>query len=279
MSEPGLDGDRQLPVLPYVLVTFAWTWAMWWTAATIRRGPGGLTTLLFLTGGLGPLLGAAWVVHRGGRAYRQRFLRRLWDPRGIRPAWWLALLSVAAGPAVLGAVVARVVGAATTVPDHRLGTVVGVLGFALAAGLAEEPGWRGAASDAWHTRSHPMVAAVGIGLLWALWHLPLYFVEGSYQHGLGLGSPRFWLTNLVLVQLGVLYLWLANGTGGRILVAVLAHAGTNAAGELVPRSTTGDMVALLVVTGATVTVIAATRGRLRSAGAEPRHQAVPRAGP
>jgi uncharacterized protein len=62
-----------------------------------------------------------------------------------------------------------------------------VLGFALAAGLVEEPGWRGAASDAWQSKAGPMAAAVGNGLLLGLWHLPLYFVEGSYQHR---GDPR-----------------------------------------------------------------------------------------
>jgi uncharacterized protein len=113
-------------------------------------------------------------------------------------------------------------------------------------------------------------AALGIGALWALWHLPLYFVEGSYQHGLSVGSTRFWLTNVVLVQLSVLYVWLVNGSGGSILLAILAHAGFNMAGELVPRSTTGDVIAFLAVTAATVAVIAVTKGRLRFAASEGR---------
>ena len=218
---------------------------------------------MFMLGGLGPLLGAAWVVRRGGRGYGRAFLRRVWDLRGIPTAWWLALVAVATGPAVVGAAVAAVTGTAATVPSYRAGAVAGVVAFALAAGLAEEPGWRGAASDAWQTRTRPVWAALGIGALWALWHLPLYFVEGSYQHGLGFGSVRFWLTNLVLVQLSVLYLWLANGSNGSILIAVLGHAGVNIAGELLPRSTIGDVVAFFLVSAATLTVIAATRGQLR----------------
>ena len=260
------DG-RELPLVPYVVIAVTWTWSLWWLAALVPGLPGPAVSLLFLTGGLGPLLGAAWVVRHGGVAYRRRFLSRVWDPRGIAPVWWVALLALAAGPAVVGALVAGLVGAPAAAPDLRAASIAGVLAFALAAGLVEEPGWRGAASDAWQARAHPLAAAVGIGVVWALWHLPLYFVEGSYQQGLGLGSIRFWLTNLALIQLAVLYLWLANGAGGSILLAILAHAGFNAAGELVPRSTTGDVVAFLVVTAATVAVIAATRGRLRSAAA------------
>jgi hypothetical protein len=45
-------------------------------------------------------------------------------------------------------------------------------------------------------------------------------------------------------------------------MAILVHAGFNATGELAPRSTLGDVIALVVVTVATVTVLAVTRGRL-----------------
>lgn len=261
---PRREGRRgDLPVLPYFVLTFAWTWSLWWTAATTRRSVTELPVLLlFMLGGLGPLVGATWMVRRRGAAYRRDFLRRVWDPRGISTRWWLALVAMAAGPAVVGAAMAGAAGAAATVPDYRVGAVGGVIAFALVAGLAEEPGWRGAATDAWQARTRPMWAALGIGVLWALWHLPLYFIEGSYQFGLGFWSVRFWLTSLALVQLGVLYLWLANGSHGSILFPILAHAGFNAAGELVPRSTTGDVITFLVVTAATVAVMAATKGRL-----------------
>jgi hypothetical protein len=167
--------------------------------AAFPRLPDPWPFLLFLTGGLGPLVGAAWVVRHGDRAYRGAFLRRLWDPRRIPVRWWFALVAVAAGPAVFGAVVAEVAGTAVTVPDLGVGHVGGVL----------------------------------------------------------------------LLQLAVLYTWLANGAGGSILLAILAHAGTNAVGELVPRSTLGDVLAFVVVAAATAAVVATTRGRLRLEVAAP----------
>ena len=260
---------RHRPVLPYFVLAFVWTWALWWTAAAAPLS-GPVAFVAFMTGGLGPLVGAAWVVRRSGTAYRRAFLRRVWDPRGITAIWWVVLAGVTTVPAMLGAVVASLRGATAILPDHDIGAVTLVVAFAVAAGLVEEPGWRGVASDAWQQRTRAVWAALGIGALWALWHLPLYFIEGSYQHGLGFGSTRFWLTNLVLVQLSVLYVWVANGSGGSILIAILAHAGFNATGELVPRSTTGDVVALLAVTATTVTVVAATKGRLCFPVGDPR---------
>jgi uncharacterized protein len=111
-------------------------------------------------------------------------------------------------------------------------------------------------------RTRPVWAATGIGALWSLWHLPLSFFEGSYYHELGAGSLRFWLTHLMLVQLGILLVWLANGSGGRILVAVLAHAAFNVAVGLAPGGLAFDVVALLALTTATSAVITVTRGQL-----------------
>jgi uncharacterized protein len=254
---------RQRPVLSFFVLAFAWSWAWWGTAAVtgarVTEPPG---LLLYLLGVFGPLVGAAWVVHRRGRRYRRRFLQRIYDPRGISARWWFALLAVAAGPAVVGAVGANVAGGAGTAPALGVGVVAVLLGPALVAGLAEEPGWRGAVLDAWQARTRPVWAATGIGALWSLWHLPLSFIEGSYYHELGAGSLRFWLTHLMLVQLGVLLVWLANGAGGSILLAVLAHAAFNVAVGLAPSGLAFDMTALLALTTATAAVTTVTRGRL-----------------
>jgi uncharacterized protein len=259
-------GRRRLggPTLAtYAAVTFGWTWSFWAMLALAPDLPAPWSTLLFLTGGLGPLVGAASLVRHRTPAERRRFVRRVVDPRAVPAVWWWATAAVAAGPAIVGAVAAELVGATTSVPDRHLGAVMGVVGFALAAGSVEEPGWRGAARDARPPTVRPVWSGAGVGLLWAAWHLPLYAIDGSYQQGLGFGSVRFWLTNLVLVLLAVLYTWLVDGSGGSILLAVVAHAGFNAAGELVPRSVTGDVVATLVVIVLTVAVVAATRGYLR----------------
>jgi uncharacterized protein len=255
--------NRQQLVLSFFVLAFAWTWA-WWGAAAVTGArvtePAGL--LLYLLGVFGPLVGAVWVVHRRGRMYRREFLRRIYDPRGISARWWLALLAVAAGPAALGAVGAGVAGRGGTAPAFTVGTIAALAGPALVAGLVEEPGWRGAVSDAWQPSSRPVWAAAGIGAIWSLWHLPLSFIEGSYYHELGAGSLRFWLTHLMLVQLGILLVWLANGSGDSILLAVLAHAAFNVAVGLAPSGLMFDVVTLLALTAATSAVITLTRGRL-----------------
>lgn len=67
--------------------------------------------------------------------------------------------------------------------------------------------------------------------------------------------------------MGALFVWLTNGAGDSILIAILAHTGLNVAFYLVPSSTTRDVAALVVVAAAATAVIAATKGRLRFTGA------------
>ena len=263
-TAPSEAGQVVRPTVgPFLAITFGWTWSLWGLAAvsgaSLAAPAGGS---LYMLGGLGPLVAAVWLLRRSGRSYRRDVVRRVWDPRRIRLRWWCALAAVSAGPAVIGAVAAWLAGADATVPPYGLGAVGGVLAVALLAGAAEEPGWRGVASDAWQRHALPAWAGLGIGAAWALWHLPLAFIDGTYYSGLGFGSVAYWLTILALVQLGVLYLWLANGSGGSILVAILAHAGFNVAASLAPRSTVGDVSAFIAIAIATLVVLVATRGRL-----------------
>jgi len=265
MADERAEATRavRLSVAPFLAIAYAWSWSLWGvaalTGASLAGGAGGM---LYMAGGLGPLFAAFWLLRRADRSYRRDVLRRVWDPRRIGARWWWGLVAVTAGPAVVGAVVAWLVGDAITLQPYGVGAVAGALAVGLAAGAAEEPGWRGVASDAWQRQALPAWAGLGIGAAWALWHLPLAFIDGTYYHALGFGSLAYWLTILTLVNLGVLYLWLANGSGDSILVAVLAHAGFNVAASLAPRSPIGDLSAFIAITAATLVVLVATRGRL-----------------
>jgi hypothetical protein len=66
--------------------------------------------------------------------------------------------------------------------------------------------------------------------------------------------------------LSVLYVWLCNGSRGSILVAILAHAGTNVAGSLIPQDTLSDFVRIVVTLFAVVVIVWLTRGSLNLYG-------------
>jgi len=51
-------------------------------------------------------------------------------------------------------------------------------GILLASPLGEEPGWRGYAPPKLQCMVGPFRATILLGLVWALWHLPLFLVKG-----------------------------------------------------------------------------------------------------
>jgi len=267
----------------YVIVTFAWTWTFWWggviAGALSIDVPVGLVVFL---GGPGPLLGALFVLRRSAPSYRSGFLGRIVDPRRVPGAWWLATAAVAVLPALVGYLVSAAAGRAPAA-DLALsaGAIAFAVGFALAAGIVEEPGWRGAGHDVLQSRLKPAVGAVIVGALWMLWHLPLFFLEGTYQHALGFLTARFWAFNLSLALLSVLYAWVCNGSGGSILIAVLAHAGTNVAGGVIPQDALTDLIRTAALLVAAIAVIGLTRGDLAYGsprGARAAHAAAARGG-
>jgi hypothetical protein len=72
-----------------------------------------------------------------------------------------------------------------------------------------------------------------IGVVWSLWHVPLFFIGGTYQaEQVGLGTQRFWFFLLTIVVESVLITWIYNNTNRSTLSAILFHFVGNSFGEL-----------------------------------------------
>jgi len=88
--------------------------------------------------------------------------------------------------------------------------------FGLLMSFVEEVGWRGYALPRLATRWGPFSAAVLIGGLWCLWHVPMF---------LGLAVPLGVAPLMLLYFVGAsLFLtWIHRGTQGSLLLVVFAH--------------------------------------------------------
>jgi membrane protease YdiL (CAAX protease family) len=98
--------------------------------------------------------------------------------------------------------------------------------------LPEELGWRGYALDLLQARYSALVSSLILGAVWALWHLPLFLILGTYQHGLGIGSHSFWIFLITIVFQSILLTWIYNHNRRSTLSAVLFHFMVNYSGEL-----------------------------------------------
>jgi membrane protease YdiL (CAAX protease family) len=103
----------------------------------------------------------------------------------------------------------------------------------LMAALGEEIGWRGLLLPRLAARLGLLPAALVIGLIWGVWHLPADFV------GLKGYGDWFWLAFLVngpyvLTAHSIIMAWLWKRTGGSLLAAVLYHFSVTASAILAP---------------------------------------------
>lgn len=237
--------------------TLAWSWAWFGLAvASGARWPAPAALVPWALGAMGPAVVAFTLAGRRGEA-RALLARTLaFSAPGRR--WWLVIVVVAVAPSLAARAVLAVVGA--DVPPLADGAgplataVPAVLAFGLAAGLAEEPGWRGTLLPRLTAAGVP-VAGLVVGVVWAVWHAPLFAIDGTFQNGLG-GADTVWFF-LQILPTAVLLAWVTTGTGGIVAAAVALHALANAAGELAGVEGAGRWISLGVLTALAAGAMAA----------------------
>ena len=97
--------------------------------------------------------------------------------------------------------------------------------------IPEEMGCRGIAFPRLQNRFGFNPATIILGFMWAIWHLPLFFVEGTYQYQLGFGSSLFWSFMFGIFFTTFIYSFIYNKTNHSILAVILFHFVDNLSGE------------------------------------------------
>lgn len=273
LSADPLGGHRkkgrraaQTGAFAYFALAFGWSWLFW--LAHVRWGGGAdpSRSPLFLIGGAGPLLAAIALTHlRENTSVRRSFWVRAFDPRRIRGAWWVAALLL--HPAIVSLAFAIDVGLGGSAPAMpaqmaSVGSVLSLAFFVFWFGpLPEEMGWRGFALDRLQVRMSARAASVLLGTLWALWHVPLFFVPSTFQAALGLGSERSLIFLCSMVPLSVLMGWVYNNTSRSTLSAALVHFSGNVSGALFRKSNRVAALELVLLCLACVLIAVRWSGR------------------
>jgi membrane protease YdiL (CAAX protease family) len=204
----------------------------------------------------GPLV-AAFVVTglTEGRDGVRRFWRRFWDVR-LAGVWLLVSFPL---PLVLIAV-PRLIAVPLGYPlqlawASQPAVLVGwtLNNLTRSGGMSEEFGWRGYALPRLQARWNALVSSILLGVIWSVWHVPLWFLTGSSQQG-----SSFWPFLASLVLTSVLYTWLSNNAKGSILVAVIFHAMGNTVTQMFPGSTSNLFYWLVL--GLTVVLVVVVYG-------------------
>ncbi|NOX89468.1 MAG: CPBP family intramembrane metalloprotease [Calditrichaeota bacterium] len=199
-------------------------------------------SLLLYSGGLGPMIADIILVRRTYTTEERRdYWRRVIDFRRIGWRWYLFILLFFPLLSISGLMIHLINGGDMPAFEKVAGFLnnpLSIIPFAvfilLFGPLPEELGWRGYALDRLQERLNALSSSLILGTFWALWHLPLFFMNGTYQHQMGLMSSAFLLYSLNMIFDSVLYTWIYNNTRRSVLSAILFHFMTNFSGELMP---------------------------------------------
>ncbi|MGC9399021.1 MAG: CPBP family glutamic-type intramembrane protease [Anaerolineae bacterium] len=247
-------------------LTLGFTWLFGFLGVALQGLlPRILVTVLVYGGGLAPLVVALWLTYRQhSPAFRKDYWRRVVDVRRIGLAWWGVILLFHPLKSLLAALIDVLMGGWGIAPEAvaQFGEqplmILPTLVFWLLFGpIPEELGWRGYALDGLQARHGAAVSGLMIGFVWMLWHLPLFFVEETWQAThLGLGTQLFWVWAFSIIVESILYVWIYNNTGRSTLAAILFHFSGNAFGQLFALSRRAETTTLLVSVVTTILVAA-----------------------
>lgn len=231
---PAVSSPRR-PSSPWAFfaAVLAWSWLFWGLAITVGDGvTTGLGTAFAFLGLLGPMIGGIAFTHlTRDRKGRREYWSRLLDPRRI-PAGWLAVaLLLPPALMLLAALLDVLTGGSVTPYRDTLAPFVArpltLLPFALnvffIGPFPEEFGWRGYALDRLQERWGALRSSLVLGTIWGAWHLPLFFMQGTYQYEQGAWSLWFWTFMVGIVPLTVVFTWVFNNTRRSTLAVVLLH--------------------------------------------------------
>lgn len=86
--------------------------------------------------------------------------------------------------------------------------------------ISEELGWRGYLLEKLQENLSPIYSAIIIGIVWGLWHLPLFFMIGTSQNTLNIPFMSF-IVNTTATSIVMTYI--VNKSNGNVWSAIAFH--------------------------------------------------------
>lgn len=238
----------------FYLSAYIYSWSIWILGMTVLKNTLNPYVLVSI-GGLGPVAGL--LVYLKFLKYaeaRKKYVNRLTKIRDIKISTWIIAILL---PFVV-IVLSNIIDYSIT---HKSLTNFRILELDkefLAAGLfypifliffgpiPEELGWRGVAFEELINRLSYYKAQIIVAILWALWHIPLFFIYGSYQNSLGIFTLAFWMFFINVILNSFITGWIYIKSNRSLLIAILFHYTINLSGEMFHMTTQGQVIKLII---------------------------------
>jgi len=235
----------------YMLAAYGFSWLFWIPDALIAQNiwnaPEDIKNFLagpFNLAPWGPLFAAILLsfVYQGSVGVKalltRGFILRLgkW--------WWIILLAfplLIGGSLLVAIILGEPVPEFSALAEPVALPIAFVWIFFLGGPLQEEFGWRGYVFENLRTRYNALAAASIAGLMWGMWHLPLFFVPRQEFYY----NRPIWGLLLTTTLVGIILAWFYANTRGSVFAAMLGHTMFNWSNYVFP-SLGSDSAALIL---------------------------------
>ena len=239
----------------YFVATYVWSCIFGGIAilmdVSMETAAGLGLVLLAVTGPM--VTGIAFTYLTRDKAGRRDYWKRVIDFKRIPARWYLVIFLFVPALNSLAALLDVMTGgsgatwgeAALNFISDPSSIILSIL-FASLIPFIEELGWRGYVLDRLQENRSALASSLILGVVWSVWHLPTFFIRGSYQAGLGVGTLAFWLFMIGIVPLNLPFTWIYNNTGRSTLAVILFHSMVNFTGELIALTERADTLSILL---------------------------------
>jgi uncharacterized protein len=228
------DKPKKYGIIVFFAMTYLFSWIVWIPIALSSQKIFYLQFSPYLgiiIGGFGPFLTALilTMAEQGWPGIKSLFKRLLQWQVGIQ--WYIFILLFPAAIIFTAVFITSLLANEPinipNIGDWRVILLVFIVTLFIGGPIGEELGWRGYALPKLEETRNSLLASLIVGLGWGMWHLPLFWIQGSLQAGI----PLLWFMVSILAE-SVVYTWIYNSNGGSLLLMVLLHTSINAWAKL-----------------------------------------------
>lgn len=226
-------------LIGFFVLTFAVSWSIWIGAALLSGGSLGpnarfmaLDRLLIYIGVFAPALVSLTMTARlqGREATRALLGQVVRLPQQAR--WYVFALGFFAAVKLAVTITQRfVTGSWPSFESLPILLLVPAIAISTPVQAGEEVGWRGYALPRLANPLGLPLASIVLGIIWACWHLPFFFIPGSDNAG-----RSFPVFLLAVTSISVAMAWLYWRTGASLFIVMLMHAAIDNEALLFPSS-------------------------------------------
>jgi membrane protease YdiL (CAAX protease family) len=224
--------NKNIPIR-FFIITFVWTWLFFSLVILVEYNESKLVlqNILKIFAVFGPAIGAIIsIITLNGKNELKKYLSSYLSLNFGWKAWIFIFLFIGI-MTFISWITPELFGfphLASSLPNVYIFPIFWIICIFIGGGQ-EEIGWRGYILPFLEKKFGYIFGSLILGIIWTVWHIPLFFIEDTVQYNI-----NFFSYMMLLIGYSYFFSWIIRISKNRLMSAVVAHGTLNAFLELFP---------------------------------------------